>query len=192
MNTNTTIEGNELDGDHHEVVGELPLNDGATSQFLTFTVGDEEYGVDIMIVREVKGWVETTRLPNTPSYTRGVLNLRGVIVPIFDLRARFGGELTNATEKNVVVIVAVEERTVGILVDTVSDIITIHDSEIKPPPNHEAEGKERCVSGLIPLEKQMVVLLDMPQLLDDDLEGIDLHAPPPPDAVSSSPKVASS
>src|SRR6201994_2991488 len=78
-------------------------------QFLTFTVGDEEYGVDIMTVREIKGWTETTRLPNTPEYMRGVMNLRGLIIPIFDLRARFTRQLTQANASHVVIILAVEE-----------------------------------------------------------------------------------
>ena len=69
-----------------------------TEQFLTFTIGEEEYGVDIMTVREIKGWTETTRLPNSPEYMRGVMNLRGLIIPIFDLRARFTGALTHGAQ----------------------------------------------------------------------------------------------
>jgi len=104
--------------------------DGEQLQFLTFTVNAEEYGVDIMTVREIKGWTEITHLPNSPEYMRGVMNLRGLIIPIFDLRARFKRELTEASVKHVVIILAVRERNIGILVDTVSDILTVNEGDI--------------------------------------------------------------
>src|ERR1700759_1598584 len=88
-------------------------------QFITFTLGDAEYGIDIMKVREIKGWTETTRIPNAPAHVRGVINLRGVIIPIFDLNARFGNGLTDPTAMHVVIIVQTGQRTVGLLVDTV-------------------------------------------------------------------------
>ncbi len=150
----------------------LPLSSVSTMQFLTFTVGKEEFGVDIMMVREVKGWSETTHLPNTPEYLRGVLNLRGIIIPIFDLRARFGGGLTDANEKNVVVIIAVGNRTLGILVDTVSDILTVGGSDIKPSPETSIGINEKFVSGLIAVEGRMVVLLDIEVLLSGDVQLI--------------------
>lgn len=149
---------------------------GATSsysqQFLTFTIGDEEYGVDIMIVREVKGWTETTRLPNTPEYVRGVLNLRGIVIPIFDLRARFSRGLTQAHEKNVVIVMAVGERIIGMLVDAVSDILTATSDDIKPAPDMHGSVDEKFVQGLIAVEQRMVVLLDVARLLDP--EDIDI------------------
>ena len=148
---------------------------GATQQFLSFTIGSEEYGVDIMLVREVKGWSETTRLPNSPDFMRGVLNLRGIIVPIFDLRARFTGNRTDATEKHVIIIVAVGERTAGILVDTVSDILTVAGGDIKPAPSGETAADERFVTGLIAIEGRMVVILEMEKLFESDMPD---HATP--------------
>ncbi|MBY0406229.1 MAG: chemotaxis protein CheW [Rickettsiales bacterium] len=145
------------------------------AQFLTFTVGAEEYGVDIMIVREVKGWAETTRLPNTPVYMRGVLNLRGIIIPIFDLRARFAGETTQATEKHVVVILAVGTRTMGLLVDTVSDILTVGPDDIKNAPESHVATPERFVNGLIALDGRMVVLLDVEKLVAADASLLELQ-----------------
>ncbi len=139
-----------------------------TQQFLTFTVGIEEYGVDIMMVREVKGWTETTRLPSMPEYLRGVLNLRGAIIPIFDLRARLTGKLTEADAKHVVIILAVGTRNIGILADTVSDILTINTAEIKAAPQTETRIDERFVSGLIAIENRMVVLLEIDKLLHPD------------------------
>src|ERR1700742_1133508 len=85
-----------------------------THQFITFTLGPEEYGIDIMVVREIKGWTDTTMIPNAPSYVRGVINLRGVIVPIFGLRARFDMGLTTPTKMHVVIIVAAGTRTIGL------------------------------------------------------------------------------
>lgn len=154
----------------------LPVASASTMQFLTFTVGKEEFGVDIMMVREVKGWSETTRLPNTPEYLRGVLNLRGIIIPIFDLRARFGGGLTDANEKNVVVIIAVGNRTLGILVDTVSDILTVSADDIKPSPETSTGLNEKFVSGLIAVEGRMVVLLDIALLLSGDVQFLEQAA----------------
>jgi purine-binding chemotaxis protein CheW len=134
---------------------------GDSQQFLTFTVGESEYGVDIMTVREIKGWTDATRLPNTPHYMRGVMNLRGHIVPIFDLRARFTGEITQATSKHVTIVLAAGERTVSILADTVSDILTAFPDEIKPAPASQETVESRYVTGLIAVEERMVVLLDI-------------------------------
>lgn len=140
-----------------------------TQQFLTFTIEREEYGVDIMTVREIKGWTETTRLPNTPEFMRGVINLRGLIIPIFDLKARFNMGLTSANAKNVVIILAVGTRTIGILVDAVSDILDAASDQIKPPPASEASAKDQCVNGLILHNDQMVVLLSVEKLFDIEL-----------------------
>lgn len=144
-------------------------------QFLTFTIGSEEYGVDIMTVREIKGWTETTRLPNTPEYMRGVMNLRGLIIPIFDLRARFTGQLTEATPKHVTIVLAAGERTVSVLADTVSDILSVSGDDIKPAPEIDSAVDQRYVTGLIAVENRMVVILDIEKLLAKSLEAI--HIP---------------
>lgn len=146
-------------------------------QFLTFTIGTEEYGIDIMTVREIKGWMESTRLPNTPDYMRGVMNLRGLIIPIFDLRARFTGILTEATAKHVTIVLAAGSRTVSILADTVSDILTVDSDEIKPSPEVETSIDQRYVCGLIAVEKRMVVVLDIEKLLTKTLEFLESVQP---------------
>lgn len=138
---------------------------GNTAQFLTFAVEGAEYGVDIMKVREIKGWEETTRIPNSPEYMRGVINLRGVVIPIFDLRTRFSMGRTEATEKHVVIIIAIGSKTIGILVDAVSDILTVGSDEIKPAPStSEIDIDEAYLEGLISIDKKMVVLLDVEHL----------------------------
>ncbi len=145
---------------------------GNSKQYLTFTVMDEEYGVDIMTVREIKGWTETTRLPNSPEFMRGVMNLRGIIIPIFDLRARFTKDLTQANEKNVIIILAVNERNVGILVDTVSDILTVNANDVKPAPELENKIDSDFINGLISINERMVVLLAVEKLFNTELAQV--------------------
>jgi purine-binding chemotaxis protein CheW len=139
----------------------------ATRQYLTFRVEKNEYGVDIMKVMEIRGWHEATRIPNSPEYMLGVINLRGLVIPIFDLRTRFGQGKTVATEKNVVIVISVGTRVIGILVDAVSDILTVAESEIKSSPSSEDTGIEDAyVNGLISQGEKMVILLDIDYLFD--------------------------
>lgn len=145
-----------------------PAHDAQTQQFLTFTLGEEEYGVDIMKVREIKAWSDVTRLPNAPAFMLGVINLRGTIIPIFDLRARFRREFTQTRPKNVIIVVALEKRLIGILVDAVSDIVDALHGDIKPPPSADLDIDERYVHGLISLKERMIVLLDIEYLFDKD------------------------
>ncbi|MDO9474657.1 MAG: chemotaxis protein CheW [Caulobacter sp.] len=132
-----------------------------TQQFITFTLGPEEYGIDIMVVREIKGWTDTTMIPNAPAHVRGVINLRGVIVPIFDLRARFGAGLTVPTSMHVVIIVAAASRTVGLLVDTVSDIISVDPKAIRPIPEMGLPTEDQFLEGLVAMEDRMVTLVSL-------------------------------
>ena len=165
----TAVEANEV------VPGAIEL-DQEVQQYLTFTVMEEEYGVDIMNVLEIKGYSEATRIPNSPEYIRGVINLRGSIIPIFDLRTRFTGEITDANELHVFIILAVQERHIGILVDTVSDILTVKESEVKPPPNVENTAKADFIDGLISLEDRMVVLLNVDHIFESkDIEIAENH-----------------
>lgn len=146
-----------------------PATEESTQQFLTFSVAGEQYGVDIMAVREIKGWTPATRLPNRPDYMRGVMNLRGAIIPIFDLRCRFGQGLTEPDEQHVIIILAVEERTIGILVEAVSDIVEVGTSEIRPAPQQETiSPRDRFVTGLIAREDRMLVALDIARLFQPD------------------------
>lgn len=139
-------------------------------QFLTFSVQGGEYGVDIMKVMEIRGWADTTRIPNSPEYMRGVINLRGLVIPIFDLRARFGLGLTEANEKNVVIVISVGKRTIGILADAVSDILNIKEGEIQAAPETETvDVDSKYVNGLISTQSKMVVVLDVDHLFDSEV-----------------------
>lgn len=134
-------------------------------QYVTFTVGSEEYGVNILSVREIRGWTPENRLPNLPAYVRGVINLRGTIIPILDLRARFGGGSTEVSKRHVVVVVQVGDSIRGVLVDAISDILAITHDQIKPPPMMEGGLIDaQYLSGLYTADSRMVTLLDVARL----------------------------
>ncbi len=142
-----------------------PLGSGADGenapmrQLVCFTIGDETYGIDIRAVREIRAWSATTALPNAPDFVRGVINLRGTVVPILDLRARFGRGRTEPTKVHVVIVVAIDSRIVGILVDTVSDIVAVATTEIRPVPEIGGAEMQECLDGLIAQGEQMIALV---------------------------------
>lgn len=149
------------------------MAESSIRQFISFTIGDEEYGVDIMAIREIKGWTVSTELPNTPPYIRGVINLRGAIVPILDLRARFGRGVTVTSPRHVIIVVAVGSRVAGILVDAVADILAVSADEIQPPPQIERTDIG-FLTGLVTVEGRMVALLDLDHVFAfDDLDLTD-------------------
>src|SRR5271169_7222062 len=118
------------------------------TQFISFAIGDDQYGVDIMAVREIKGWSDITHLPRQPEYVRGVLNLRGLIVPIVDLRCRFGQGLTEATPLHIVIIVQIGAKPVGLLADRVLDIVSLDETQIQPVPRIAQSMRVEFLSGL--------------------------------------------
>jgi len=136
-----------------------------TSQFISFSIGADQYGVDIMAVREIKGWSGITHLPKQPEYVRGVLNLRGVMVPIIDLRCRFGHGLTEATPLHVVIVVQVDDRTVGLLADRVLDIVSFEAAQLQPVPNVGRASRVDFLAGLVTIESGMIALMHLPSLL---------------------------
>ena len=135
-------------------------------QFISFAIGDDQYGVDIMAVREIKGWSEITHLPKQPDYVRGVLNLRGVIVPIVDLRCRFGQGLTESTPLHVVIIVQIDQQLIGLLADRVLDIISFDPSKIKPVPKVAQSERLDFLSGIVTIENAMIALIELSHLLN--------------------------
>ena len=137
----------------------------APTQLISFAIGDDQYGVDIMAVREIKGWSEITPLPKQPDYVRGVLNLRGVIVPIVDLRCRFGQGLTESTPLHVVIIVQIDQQLIGLLADRVLDIVSFDPAKIKPVPKVAQTGRLDLLSGLVTIDGAMIALIEMSNLL---------------------------
>jgi purine-binding chemotaxis protein CheW len=140
--------------------------DAGHTEIVSFAIGDEQYGVDIMTVREIKGWSEITHLPRQPDYVRGVLNLRGVMVPIIDLRSRFGQGLTEATALHVVIIVQTAGRQVGLLADRVLDIVAFEKSEVRAVPCVSGSIALSFLAGLITADGGMIALIDIDHLLD--------------------------
>lgn len=133
-------------------------------QFVTFIVEDRSFGIPIGSVREIIRWTKVTPLPRQPLHARGVLNLRGAIVPVHDLRARLGGALTEATESHVIVIVTVGEQTIGILVDAVSDILAVPPDALMPPPAVSGSGLSQALVSTA--DDRLVTILDLAVLFD--------------------------
>jgi purine-binding chemotaxis protein CheW len=145
------------------------------TQLISFAIGDDQYGVDIMAVREIKGWTEITHLPRQPDYVRGVLNLRGVIVPIVDLRCRFGQGLTQATPLHIVIIVQIAAKPIGPLADRVLDIVSLEESQVQPVPRIAHAHRLNFLSGLVTIEGAMIALIDLQNLLSMPAEPADDH-----------------
>jgi len=146
-------------------------------QYLTFRLGHEDYGIDILRVQEIRGWDETTRLPNTPEFVLGVVNIRGNIVPVYDLRLRFNMPFREYTKNTVVIVVKAEMETgsksVGIVVDAVSDVLHGCQVEISQSPDFGEHAVTASISGLATFEGKMVVLIDIDKLVNEEL---DVHA----------------
>lgn len=138
----------------------------AENQYITFKINNEEYATPILTVQEIRGWMPTTPLPNTPQYVRGVTNLRGNIVPVFDLQARFQNVLTEVTERHVVIMADIKGRTIGLLVDAISDILTIESESIQPPPDSNMTVETQYLDGLVTADKRMVAIVNIPKLFD--------------------------
>jgi len=144
-------------------------------QYLTFTLAGEEYGVDILRVQEIRGWESVTRIPNAPDYVKGVLNLRGAIVPVFDLRQKFGMSLQTYHKDTVVIVLRVKGgpglRNMGVVVDAVSDVLDTPASEIRSAPEFGTGVATEYISGLVTAGSKMVMLLDVDRMLDESEES---------------------
>lgn len=141
------------------------------SQFLTFQLGEELYGVDILRVQEIKGYTTVTKIPNTPPHIKGVLNLRGTIVPIIELRTKFGMPTIEYTMFTVIVVVVVQEKVMGLIVDAVSDVLDIAKKDVQPPPQFGAKVDVSFLKGVGKSGDKLVALLDMDRLLTvEDLQ----------------------
>ncbi len=143
-----------------------------TDQYLTFIMADEEYGVDILRVQEIRGWESVTPIPNSPSHIKGVINLRGTIVPIVDLRKRFGLAEVNYGPLTVVIVLKVDtnkgDRIMGIVVDAVSDVYSLSHEDMKSAPDLGDQINTSYIKGLVNVNSKMVILLDIKELLGSD------------------------
>lgn len=138
---------------------------GPRREFLTFTLGVEEYAIDILQVQEIRGYAHPTTIANAPEFIKGVINLRGTIVPIVDLRMRFGVGRVEYTPFTVVIILNIGRRVVGIVVDTVSDVVTLDQAQIRPAPEFAATVDTRYIVGLGTLDDRMLIVMDIERLM---------------------------
>jgi purine-binding chemotaxis protein CheW len=149
-------------------------DNGSTQEYLTFTLGHEAYALDILKVQEIRGYEQPTTIANAPPFIKGVINLRGTIVPIVDLRIKFQVGTAEYTPITVVIILNIGRRIVGIVVDGVSDVITMASSQIRPAPEFSAAVDTRYILGLSTVDDRMVIVIDISRLmLSADMALID-------------------
>ncbi|ADP12845.1 MULTISPECIES: chemotaxis protein CheW [Erwinia] len=137
-------------------------------EFLVFTLGEEEYGIDILKVQEIRGYDQVTRIANTPAFIKGVTNLRGVIVPIIDLRIKFAQPDVDYNDNTVVIVLNLEQRVVGIVVDGVSDVLSLTQDQIRPSPEFAVTMSTEYLTGLGALGERMLILVDIEKLLGSE------------------------
>jgi purine-binding chemotaxis protein CheW len=150
-----------------------PAAEAESYQVLTFVLGSETYGVDILRVQEIRGWSAVTKIPNSAPHVLGVLNLRGSIVPVVDLRKRFSLEQAEYTAVTVIIVLSVRgqagRRDFGVVVDGVSDVVDVKASEVRPTPDLGCRAATDHIRGLVPVNERMVVLLDLDRLIGAEM-----------------------
>jgi purine-binding chemotaxis protein CheW len=150
---------------------------GSANEYLTFKLGTEEYGIDILKVQEIRGYDAVTRIANAPEFIKGVVNLRGTIVPIVDMRIKFGLGDPEYNQFTVVIILNVGRRVVGIVVDSVSDVIMLGAEQIKPAPEFSSDFDTQYIVGLGTVDDRMLILMDIEKLVTSpDMALIDAVA----------------
>jgi purine-binding chemotaxis protein CheW len=141
-------------------------NRGSREEFLSFKLGGEEYAIDILTVREIRAYAPVTRIANTPAYIKGVFNLRGAIVPVLDLRIKMGFPKAEYDSFTVVIIIDVFGRSMGVVVDAVSDVVGLQSDEIRPAPPMPGGLEAAMIRGLAPIEGRMLIVLDIASLME--------------------------
>lgn len=152
-------------------------------EYLTFLMAGEEFGVDILRVQEIMGWAPVTEIPGTPEYLKGVINLRGIIVPIIDMRERFGLDVMEYNETTVVIVLkagAMEDAmVVGLVVDAVSEVYKVDEKDIKPAPNFGSVIDNRFIENMATVDEKLIILLNAHRLLNvEDLYSVVARAKP--------------
>lgn len=136
-------------------------------QLITFQIGEQFLGVDIMSIREIRAWTPTTLLPHTPDFVRGVVNLRGTVLPVIDLSARLGWGLAAPGQRHVIIVVQIGAQLNGLIVDAVNDIVTIDSDQLQPPPDLTGDEAVHFLEGLVTVEDRMVIVLHLDRLAAD-------------------------
>lgn len=156
----------------------MSAGSSTSREYLTFAISDQDFGIDILSVREIRGWTKETPLPNAPSSVRGVVNLRGQVIPIFDLRVRLNADAPAPTASHVVIIVEASAGQYGLLVDAVSDIVSLADDELQQVPDTVADAEHGFLTALAARNERMVSLLDLDRLVEGRAVAAALEAPP--------------
>ncbi len=144
------------------------MSEKETREYLGFLLGQEEYAIDILCVQEIRGYVEPTFIAEAPPFVKGVINLRGNIVPIVDLRIRFGLKNIRYTPFTVVIVLNIKERTIGVVVDNVSDVFELPEESIRPAPDFSGLFHQRYIKGLAALEERMLIVADIEALMSGE------------------------
>ena len=144
---------------------------GASNELISFEIGGQEFCIDIRVVREIRGWTAATPLPHTPDYVRGVINLRGAVMPVIDLRHRLGLGVTEPSSRHVIVVVQQDSRMAGLLVDAVQETFIVDESLLQAPPSMGAASDQIFVDAIIPLEGRMLSRLVVGALLPVEREA---------------------
>jgi purine-binding chemotaxis protein CheW len=158
------------------IAKEEAISANETSQFLTFQLAGEEYGLDILTVQEIRGFVPATRIPNSPHHVTGVLNLRGTIVPLYDLRRMFSLPDGDYDQFAAIVVVNIGNRVIGLVVDRVSEVIASNASDIQAAPDLGQSGCQAAIRGILRHEEHLVILLDAVSLLQDEDTSLSIAA----------------
>ena len=146
--------------------------DAELMQLVTFSIGDEEFGVDILKVQEIIRTMEITKVPRAPHFVEGVINLRGKVIPIIDLRKRFGLEFRDHDKHTRIIVIEISSMIVGFVVDSVSEVLRIPSSTVEPPPPMVAGLESEYISGVGKLEDRLLILLDLDRLLSGEEQHI--------------------
>lgn len=142
--------------------------DTMKGRYLTFSLGREEYGIEIKNVTEIIGIQEITEVPELPQYVRGIINLRGKIIPVMDVRLRFKKALIDYNDRTCIIVVDIKEFSIGLIIDSVSEVLTIPDENIVPPPEIDREHHHRYIKAIGKVESKIKLLIDCDKLLSDD------------------------
>jgi len=177
MSTTANAIKSDYAGETHRVPHPRQPLHRVSAEFLTFTLGHEEYGIEILKVREIKGYDAVTRIVNAPAFIKGVINLRGTIVPVVDLRIKFHLNKVVYNEFTVRIVVSLAQRTVGIVVDSVCDVVALAGEQIKPAPELGPGFDLRYLLGLGTLDARILILLDVERIMTgDELASVDSAA----------------
>lgn len=142
---------------------------GAYLEIVSFHLGDQEFCIDIMAIREIRGWAPVTPMPHTPPYVLGLINLRGAVIPVIDMACRLGMKMTEPSERSAIIVTDIAGKLVGLLVEQVSDMMTINSEDLQPAPEIIPEAQRAFCRGIVALEKSMVCFLNLDTIIADQL-----------------------